>query len=84
MAFPGNGKWVPPPDYADAFATGLACLHCEVGRLRIEGTTITQDEEEGVAWLRSAAVGGNGKHYSACLKAPAHSFEGNWRFCVRT
>ena len=40
-------------------------VHCEVGKVRVRGTTITKDEEEGVAWLRSAAVGGDGRHRRA-------------------
>jgi len=40
-------------------------VHCKVGKVRVRGTTITKDEEEGVAWLRSAAVGGDGRHRCA-------------------
>lgn len=40
-------------------------VHCEVGKVRVRGTTIIKDEEEGVAWLRSAAVGGDGRHRRA-------------------
>ena len=61
MAFPSNANWVPPVVYADAYAKELGRLHCEVGRLRIRGSSITKDEEEGVAWLRSAAVSGDGE-----------------------
>jgi len=58
MAFPSNANWVPPVVYADAYAKELGRVHCEVGRL-IRGSSITKDEEEGVAWLRSAAVSGD-------------------------
>ena len=34
-------------------------LHCEAGKVRLKGSTITKDEEEGVAWLRSAAISGD-------------------------
>jgi len=36
-------------------------VQCKVGKVRVSGTTITQDEEEGVAWLRSAAISGDGQ-----------------------
>jgi len=63
MSFPSNGNWVPPAVYAEAFAKELGRVHCQVGKVRVKGSTITKDEEEGVAWLRSAAVGGDGKCY---------------------
>ena len=61
MSFPSNGNWVPPANYSQCFAKELGRVHCEVGKVRLIGSTITKDEEEGVAWLRSAAVGGDGK-----------------------
>ena len=59
MSFPGNGKWVPAAAYTSAMAAALGRTQAEVGRLRVGGATVTKDEEEGVAWLRSAAVAGD-------------------------
>ena len=59
MSFPGNGKWVPAAAYTSALAGALGRAQAEVGRLRVSGATVTKDEEEGVAWLRSAAVAGD-------------------------
>ena len=71
MSFPSNAHWVPPAGYAEAFAKELGRVHCEVGKLRVSGSSITKDEEEGVMWLRSAAVSGDGEQacaYSLCAK----------------
>jgi TPR repeat protein len=36
----------------------VVCL-CLCLKVRLKGSTITKDEEEGVAWLRSAAISGD-------------------------
>jgi len=82
MSFPSNANWVPPPAYANAFAKELGRVHCKVGKLRVSGSSITKDEEEGVAWLRSAAVSGDGEFGcgSQCFRPILH---GPGALCVR-